>query len=291
VKPGVLPYKYIKPTGETLVEYTSKGYRWDTAKKLFVYNYNDETDWPSWMRDPARGCIEEGCDPNDPWSGGIYRWGNKKSGCAVLESLSGECRLNDGPTGPAQKSVWSGQNFVGSWIPDHSSYITAVRVVKNVKGLLCPPGFEGLHYGEATRPNQFQRRANDVNKNMGGDSVGICVEYTAADECDKFNRKVLTDIEVKHWPNWKARCPAGWEKVGPLTTHTRGPCDRMGLCAQYTDVGDLKKKSRKAVYSIGLSEYGRINCSVNAPQWRGENIQTRDFRCGGSILYICSGSE
>ena len=31
------------------------------------------------------------------------RWGNSKSGCGILESISGECILNDGPTGPMMK--------------------------------------------------------------------------------------------------------------------------------------------------------------------------------------------
>ena len=31
------------------------------------------------------------------------RWGNKKSGCAIIEAISGECLLNSGPTGPMTK--------------------------------------------------------------------------------------------------------------------------------------------------------------------------------------------
>ena len=156
----------------------------------------------------------------------------------------------------------------------------------------CPPGFEGLRYGKATRPNQHHTTANDVNKNMGGDNVGICVKYTAVAECNKSNMKILTDIEVKNWPKWKRICPVGpgWVEVGQLTDRTRDRCDRMGLCAQYTEVSKLTPSIRP-VYFLGFTDYGTWECPVNAPQLKKANIQSRKSGCGGSLLFVCSGSD
>lgn len=56
-------------------------------------------DWPSWMSSDFK---DGGDNPQDPSSGGIFRWGNEKRGCN-----EGQCRLENGPTGPISKSdVW-----------------------------------------------------------------------------------------------------------------------------------------------------------------------------------------
>ncbi len=288
VKPGKHGYRKLG-TGETLVDYTSKGHRWDTGQKLAVYDFADRTGWPSWTQDSRQDCVRSGCDPSDPWSGGIYRWGNAKQGCNVPKTS--ECRLNDGPAGPVDKD-WTGKQFAGLRIPDPSMYITEVRVIKG--NLRCPSGFEALRYGAVTRANGGAPAAADVNRGMGGDNVGICVRYTAADAVRASNTRVLTDIRVAHWPNWRAACPAGWNQVGRLTTGTRGPCDREGLCAQFSALGELNEVSRRPLYSVGLTslDAGILMdpplCPANAPITRGENIQTRKTGCGGSLLFVCS---
>lgn len=97
-----------------LTDETSEGTPWDTWKRIKAFDYTSRKGlsgniWPTWMSDdftnPGLG------DPSKPSSGAIYRWGNPADGCG-LKFISGECKLNDGPTGPISKSgVWDRKTF------------------------------------------------------------------------------------------------------------------------------------------------------------------------------------
>ena len=165
------------------------------------------------------------------------------------------------------------------------AHITDVVVISG--NLECPPDFEGLRYGQATKEAQGARTADDVNRNMGGDTVGVCVKYAPAAEAKASSGKILTDLEAKPWPNWKRVCQAGWKDVGPLTTRTRGPCARMGLCARWGAPDDAIDRAHLPVFSLGLTALGQSSCPGGAPNRRGENIQDRALGCGGSLLYVC----
>jgi hypothetical protein len=99
-----------------LYDYTSEGTAWDTWEAIEAFDFNNQAPlgryfsgegyndnvWPVWMReDFTTPCAVSGCDPADPASGPIYRWGNPECGEAF-----GECRLCDGPEGPVSKGVW-----------------------------------------------------------------------------------------------------------------------------------------------------------------------------------------
>ncbi|MDO8356983.1 MAG: Vps62-related protein [Nitrospirota bacterium] len=93
----------------SLTDETSQGTRWPTWNNVRTYDYAAKKglgglSWPGWMstdyQNPGAG------NPADPAAGAIYRWGNPESGMCV-----GECRLNDGPTGPAAKGVWGREVF------------------------------------------------------------------------------------------------------------------------------------------------------------------------------------
>ncbi len=83
------------------------GAAWDTWLNVETYDHGAQQGlgtslWPVWMStDFDEPCAEPGCDPSDPASGAIYRWGNPECG-----SVFGICRLCDGPTGPVSKGVW-----------------------------------------------------------------------------------------------------------------------------------------------------------------------------------------
>ena len=49
-----------------------------------------------------------GCGPDDPASGPIYRWGTYKFGCEAVPVIGVDiaCRMEVGPTGPADKGIW-----------------------------------------------------------------------------------------------------------------------------------------------------------------------------------------
>jgi hypothetical protein len=93
----------------SLTDETSQGTRWPTWNNVRTYDYAAKKglgglSWPGWMstdyQNPGAGNLA------DPAAGAIYRWGNPESGMCV-----GECRLNDGPTGPAAKGVWGREVF------------------------------------------------------------------------------------------------------------------------------------------------------------------------------------
>ena len=110
--PGNHTYKDLGLLGD-LVDHCGQGTAWDTWERLAAFDFGtktglSDTPWPAWMEDdfklPGQG------DPADPLSGPIYRWGNTKEGCGA-EVVSGECRLNNGPTGPISKGVWDDASF------------------------------------------------------------------------------------------------------------------------------------------------------------------------------------
>jgi Concanavalin A-like lectin/glucanases superfamily/Vacuolar protein sorting-associated protein 62 len=105
VNPGSHTYDSIPALGD-LTDYCSAGTPWNTWERVAAFDYNAQaglgaSQWPAWMStdygNPGTG------DPTIPGNGPIYRWGNPRQGTCV----SGECRLNDGPTGPADKNVWA----------------------------------------------------------------------------------------------------------------------------------------------------------------------------------------
>ncbi len=87
----------------------SVGTAWNTWEQMKGYDYQAKMglgsgQWPAWMSldygNPGTG------NPSVPGNGPIFRWGNPQQGC-----MAGECRLDDGPTGPAAKSVWDPTEF------------------------------------------------------------------------------------------------------------------------------------------------------------------------------------
>jgi len=88
-----------------LVIMGSQGTAWDTWNNLIGFDYNNRTglntQWPAWLStnytDPGSG------DPTVPGNGPIYRWGNEQDGGPYF----GFYRLENGPTGPMEKSCWN----------------------------------------------------------------------------------------------------------------------------------------------------------------------------------------
>ncbi len=110
--PGDHTYKKLGLLGN-LVDHCGQGTVWNTWERLVAFDFAaqaglGEPPWPTWMsddfKDPGSG------DAADPLSGPIYRWGNTKEGCGA-EVVSGECRLNNGPSGPISKGVWNDGSF------------------------------------------------------------------------------------------------------------------------------------------------------------------------------------
>ena len=112
ITPGDTVYKELGPGGilGSLSDSTSQGTEWRTWDSLETYDYSAQTglgdsQWPTWMSDKFE---EAGVgDPTLPRAGAIYRWGNSKQGCDAPDFITGECRLNDAPTGPVSKGVWN----------------------------------------------------------------------------------------------------------------------------------------------------------------------------------------
>jgi hypothetical protein len=90
-----------------LTDYAGPGTAWDTWRRIEAFNYDTQAGlngdlWPVWMgtdfNNPTNGGV-------NPASGPVFRWGNLESGC----DISGQCRLENGPTGPVSKNVWDSQ--------------------------------------------------------------------------------------------------------------------------------------------------------------------------------------
>lgn len=75
------------PNGGALYDETAAGMRWDTKTHLVTYRWQPPG---THQRQLA-------------WLDIRSRWGNAKSGCAVVEPIAGECVLNAGPEGPASR--------------------------------------------------------------------------------------------------------------------------------------------------------------------------------------------
>ncbi|MFS1511559.1 Vps62-related protein [Chengkuizengella sp. SCS-71B] len=107
--PGVHTYKDLWILGK-LQDITSAGTAWDTWNSVEAYDYKQKEglsgqDWPLWMYDDFTYTVP-GMDPSDPASGAIYRWGNEADGCD-FEFIAGECRLNNGPSGVVNRSIFT----------------------------------------------------------------------------------------------------------------------------------------------------------------------------------------
>ncbi|WP_166658097.1 Vps62-related protein [Actinokineospora alba] len=76
------------PNGSDLADDTADGTRWDTRTNLISFPWRPKGSYTGSLS----------------WLDIASRWGNPKSGCAVVEPVSGECVLNDGPAGPMFKS-------------------------------------------------------------------------------------------------------------------------------------------------------------------------------------------
>jgi len=93
------------PNGHYLVDETSKGKAWDTWKNVVTVtgttnHWTCSSDAPNFNQ----GLCSTLLSLNN------FRWGNKKDGCGIIEALSGECRLNDGPAGPNDKGFVTNPN-------------------------------------------------------------------------------------------------------------------------------------------------------------------------------------
>jgi hypothetical protein len=113
VTAGTQRYGKVVKLGVTLAflyDYTGEGAQWNTWTNLDTFDYNAAQGlglsiWPRWMStDYAAACAPDnpGCDPYDPASGAIYRWGTYEFGDCDI----GYCRMDSGPTGPVAKGIW-----------------------------------------------------------------------------------------------------------------------------------------------------------------------------------------
>lgn len=92
-------------TFPALEDECSEGYQWKTWDNVAAFYYDKQlglnTAWPAWM---STDYSNDGSgDPSVPGNGPIYRWGNEESSGSYL----GYHRLENGPTGPADKDVWT----------------------------------------------------------------------------------------------------------------------------------------------------------------------------------------
>lgn len=102
--------------GQHGIDITSKGDILDTSAdgKIVAFDYSTKeglngTEWPKWM---SRSYKSAGTDPvSDPFSGPIYRFGNRKMDCQGEVQGEEICTLSDGPTGPADKPVWDPSSY------------------------------------------------------------------------------------------------------------------------------------------------------------------------------------
>lgn len=79
-------YRYL-PNGDTLDDDTSAGVAWNTWNNLVEIRRKPSGQYAG----------------NLSWLNFEGRWGNPESGCGFSSQVSGECVLNDGPTGPMLK--------------------------------------------------------------------------------------------------------------------------------------------------------------------------------------------
>jgi thiol-disulfide isomerase/thioredoxin len=93
-----------------LYDYTGNGAEWNTWTNLETFDYDagqglGNSTWPRWMStDYTAPCAPDNpdCDPHDPASGPIYRWGTYEFGTCDIE-----CRMAKGPEGPVAKGIWA----------------------------------------------------------------------------------------------------------------------------------------------------------------------------------------
>ncbi|MEQ8764659.1 MAG: Vps62-related protein [Planctomycetota bacterium] len=113
-QPGSHDYKDLGILGD-LTDHCSEGLPWNTWQKVEGYDFVRKKslsggEWPRWMGSDF-SAPGPGPDPSDPASGAIFRWGNGEwngnDAAALISSVGGESRLNDGPTGPISKGVWN----------------------------------------------------------------------------------------------------------------------------------------------------------------------------------------
>ena len=98
-----------------LYDYTGEGKPWNTWTNLETFDYDAEhglglSSWPRWMStDYTAPCAPDnpGCDPYDPASGPIYRWGTCGFGTCQIWFVKLVCRMADGPEGPVAKGIWA----------------------------------------------------------------------------------------------------------------------------------------------------------------------------------------
>jgi hypothetical protein len=109
---------WTSPIPIFLYDDTGIGAQWDTWNNLETYDYDarlglGSSSWPRWMStDYTASCAPDnpGCDPHDPASGPVYRWGGYKFGTCYILGLHPTdtgCRMVEGPTGPADKKIWT----------------------------------------------------------------------------------------------------------------------------------------------------------------------------------------
>lgn len=73
--------------GDDLADYTDPGMLWDTGSTVIPFEWQASNTYTA---------------PLD-WLNITSRWGNPKEGCELVESVTGECVLNDGPVAPMSK--------------------------------------------------------------------------------------------------------------------------------------------------------------------------------------------
>lgn len=96
-----------------LIDECSDGALWNTWENLAAFDYiareGINQPWPTWMSTDFK---HAGTNPSKhPANGPIYRWGNESRGCADVPVIGKQCRLENGPEGPASKDVWKPWEF------------------------------------------------------------------------------------------------------------------------------------------------------------------------------------
>jgi PKD repeat protein len=109
---------YDKVAWYDLCDVTNATFEWNTWNNVQAFDFNAKqgipggSAWPVWMRDDySTPCANPGCDPSQPASGPIFRWGNPKGACYDFPFVGEYCQLTDGPTGPIAKPALSSDPF------------------------------------------------------------------------------------------------------------------------------------------------------------------------------------